>query len=312
MGCASDEKLIQYSEIFGKTFQGEGLHTGKLTNWLRLFNCNLSCSGFGQDNPTDETTWVLPYETVDISNITKLEDLPVFTSGCDSSYSWSRRYEHLVHKDTAATIAQKLTALNISDINPTGLWVHPLTLQDIHLCFTGGEPLMPRGQQAIVAVMKELIDSGNFPYHVTFETNATQKLRHDFIEAIREMHSQHEIEFTFSMSPKLFGVSGERPEKAWKPEVILSYGELASSVGHSYVKFVVNESSFDELTQRTLELLSEYDVWEYNIGFWAMPVGATLEEQESHPTAMYDKLIELGYNISDRVHVRVYGNCIGK
>jgi hypothetical protein len=45
---------------------------------------------------------------------------------------------------------------------------------------------------------------------------------------------------------------------------------------------------------------------------YAMPVGATLEEQEEHSTELYDALIDMGMNIADRTHVRIYGNVVGK
>lgn len=306
-------RLIKYSEIFGSTFQGEGLHTGKLTNWCRLFACNLNCDGFGQCDPTDPSTYVLPVNEFDISNITKMEELPVFTTGCDSGYSWSRRFEHLAYEDTAENIAAKLTELNVNEYNPKGEWNHPVTDQEIHLCFTGGEPLMPRGQDAIIEIIGHLVDSGNYPVQITFETNATQKLKPVFVDFLTEMHQQHDISFTFSMSPKLFNVSGEPPQKAWKPDIIMSYATLANKVGSAYVKFVVNEKGIDELAERTTELKHlqhENDV--FDLGFWAMPVGATLEGQNSHDVAFYEKLIHMGYNISDRVHVRIFGNCMSK
>ena len=47
-----------YSEIF-HSIQGEGYYTGYPTLWLRLWACNLQCHGFGQKDPTDESTYIL-------------------------------------------------------------------------------------------------------------------------------------------------------------------------------------------------------------------------------------------------------------
>ena len=82
----SEKDKIRISEMF-LSLQGEGLYTGKNTAWIRLFNCNLSCSGFFQEDPTNPDTYVLPYEDFDVSRITMVEELPVFETGCDSSYS---------------------------------------------------------------------------------------------------------------------------------------------------------------------------------------------------------------------------------
>ena len=83
------QKEHLYSEIF-HSIQGEGFYTGYPTMWLRLWACNLQCSGFGQKEPTKPETYKLPYKDLDPSKFNRLEDFPVFKYGCDSSYSWSR------------------------------------------------------------------------------------------------------------------------------------------------------------------------------------------------------------------------------
>lgn len=308
-------RKIRYSEIFGNTIQGEGYYTGMSTVWLRVFGCNLTCGGFGQKDPTDRASWIEPYQEIDATTIKRMEDLPVFEVGCDSGYSWSKQFRHLAHEDTAEDIAFKLQQLNVNEYNPEGLWRHPITDQEIHMCFTGGEPMMQQG--SIIDVLNAMIATGNYPKHVTIETNATQKITEGFRSFWVEKSG--DIELTFSMSPKLTTVSGEDASKAWKMDVIQSYHQLAVDVGgRSYVKMVVNEKSFDELESNVRALVamnkavSEGVSRKVNLPLYAMPVGATLEEQEDHPTAFYDKLIAMGLNISDRVHVRIYGNVVGK
>ena len=68
---------LKYSETFFSA-QGEGAYTGIPSLWMRFFLCNLQCDGFGQTDPTDPSTYELPYETLDITNITSVFDLPVF------------------------------------------------------------------------------------------------------------------------------------------------------------------------------------------------------------------------------------------
>ena len=62
------ERTVLYSEIF-KSIQGEGHYTGVPTTWLRFFGCNLECNGFGQDDPTDPSTYKLPYKDFDIIDL---------------------------------------------------------------------------------------------------------------------------------------------------------------------------------------------------------------------------------------------------
>ena len=135
---AEQPSVYHYSEIFYSA-QGEGHFTGCPTAWLRFFTCNLQCNGFGQDDPTDESTYDLPYQNVNVEDYKTLEELPVFEKGCDSSYSWSKKFKHLQRSGTAQEIADRLL-----DIIPFDdfAYKNPMARQDIHLCFTGGEPLM--------------------------------------------------------------------------------------------------------------------------------------------------------------------------
>ena len=134
---------IRYSEIF-YSFQGEAELAGTPSVWFRFFGCNLNCNGFGQKNPTDPSTYELPFQTFDVDSVKSVNDLPVWKFGCDSSYSWSQRFKHLAHDANPAEIADRLIAANTSEHNPEGLFIHPKTNQPIMLCFTGGEPMLQK------------------------------------------------------------------------------------------------------------------------------------------------------------------------
>ena len=178
-------KKHAFSEIF-YSIQGEGFYCGVPTAWLRFFLCNLQCNGFGQKDPTDESTYVLPYKDFDPTSVNRIEDLPVWTHGCDSSYSWSSKFKHLQYKKTAAEICDQIQAELTNEWNPRGTFHHPLSHVEQHMCFTGGEPLMKHGQEAVVEIIDEFkhrtggrLGVGNFnkgtnqPEFITFETNGT-------------------------------------------------------------------------------------------------------------------------------------------
>ena len=86
------EKKFYYSEIF-HSIQGEGHYTGVPTAWIRFFLCNLQCNGFGQIDPTNPDTYELPFKDFDVSSVDKVEDLPVWDKGCDSSYTWAKKFK---------------------------------------------------------------------------------------------------------------------------------------------------------------------------------------------------------------------------
>ena len=291
---------IRVSEMF-YSFQGEALYAGKPSAWIRFFGCNLECNGFGQMDPTNPETYVLPYQTFDISSVKRIEDLPVWHYGCDSSYSWSAKYKHLVHDYDEKAIADKLIDFMKHSTNPEGDWVHPHTGIDSQLCFTGGEPMM--WQKAMEAIVKELVDRNKAPKLITIETNATKPIQ----QLTRDMIHYSGIDFHFAMSPKLFTVSGEKD--AVMPDIIASYIDA----GYSHVvKFVANGSKecWDELDDAVDRIKKATD---HKVDFWIMPVGATKDQQEHEYIATLSvEAMKRGFNVATRNHCYVFGNVIGK
>jgi organic radical activating enzyme len=300
------DKEYRYSEIFGQTIQGEGYYTGVPTAWLRLFSCNLECKGFGQKDPTDPSTYDLPAENLDVSNITRMEDLPVFERGCDSSYSWSKKFRHLAYKANAATIAERIIDTLKTEHNPEGLF-NMKNGAEIHLAFTGGEPMMQ--QDAIVDVLSYMVDIDNYPRFVTIETNGTQHITQNF----KDFFSRHwDIELLFSISPKLFNVSGEKNSKAIRPKVIHEYYEFADM---AYLKFVLNgnDAAWAELDEvmNSIGYNESGKFTLYQLPVWIMPVGATVEGQEITAATVARKAISRGYNVAVRAHTYLFSNAMG-
>ena len=76
------------------------------------------------------------------------------------------------------------------------------------------------------------------------------------------------------------------------------------------LKFVLdnNPASWDELEKR-IDLYRYYGI---NWPVWIMPLGATLEQQESDETTkIAEEAMKRGYNISARVHINLFGNKVG-
>lgn len=303
---SDNPNTYKYSEIF-HSFQGEGAYTGRSTLWIRFFLCNLQCDGFGQKDPTDPSTYVLPYEDFDVSSVERIEDLPVWEYGCDSSYTWAKKYRHLAHDHTAKQICDLIQQANIHPSNPKGLFVHPETKQDTHMAFTGGEPML--NQDAIVDILDEFSMRGNLPLNVTVETNGTRPLKSNQLEqVIKNVYTQSAYhEWFWSCSPKLWSTAGEKPKKAIKPEVVGKYNDLSP---RGQLKYVVNgtQESWDEVEHNTELFRKEGVQWPIYI----MPVGATKEEQEEQQIAeIAVEAMKRGYYFSGRLHCYVFGNQIG-
>lgn len=310
------ERKYTYSEIF-HSIQGEGHYTGVPTAWIRFFMCNLQCNGFGQKFPTKPDTWELPYKDFDVSTVDRVEDLPVWDKGCDSSYTWAKKYKHLMGQATGQELAEMIVDILKTDTNPNGWFRHPLSLQHQHLCVTGGEPLMPHAQMAFVDMYEALRDmpggpipqtkyeaAGNLPASVTWETNCTQPLRDGFTELVTS--KRFEPEPFFSLSPKLWSVAGEKPEKAIKPEIAKQYYDVSKA---GQLKFVVgaDKHQWDELE----EVVAKFRDAGVYYPVWIMPTGAREEEQRETAGDVAKIAYQRGYNVAGRMHVYLFGNAIG-
>lgn len=302
-------KTYRYSEIF-YSFQGEAELAGKPSVWLRFFGCNLECNGFGQREPTKPDTWELPYKTFDISTVNRLEDLPVWHTGCDSSYSWSAKYKGLVHDHTVEEICDRITDQMRHPSNPDGLFIHPINEQDTQLCFTGGEPMM--WQKAMIAIVREFMRRGNPPMTITVETNATKPVTPELTEFINEEWGANGGRWHWAMSPKLWNVAGEKD--AVKDEIIFSYIEKVFGTG--ILKFVCNgtDEAWAELdghVERLQRYFGQRGI--YCPDIWVMPAGATKDQQEAAQVAdIAMEAMHRGYNVATRNHCYVFGNVIGK
>ena len=278
-----------YSEIF-KSIQGEGHYTGVPTTWLRFFGCNLECNGFGQDDPTDPSTYKLPYKDFDLINVKNVEDLPVWKYGCDSSYSWSKKFAKIQKNETCEEVAKRL--------------YDQMYNENTHIAFTGGEPLMKAAQKNTVKILEEmdrLFGRKRFT-NITWETNGTRPLDpilHNYLQSI-----EHTTEFFFSVSPKLWSVAGEKD--GIQPDIVKQYHDF-SDVGQ--LKFVCNgtDEAWDEIEESILKFRKvgvEYPIW-------IMPVGATEESQDEVAKEITIQTMDRGYNVSARVHCYIFGNQIG-
>ena len=296
----ADKKYI-YSEIF-HSIQGEGHYTGVPTAWIRFFLCNLQCDGFGQKFPTKPDTYELPYADFDAHSVDRVEDLPVWDKGCDSSYTWSKKFKHLMGNATGAELAEKLVNIMKNEHNPDGLFMHPLSKQHNHLCITGGEPLMRHAQNAFIDIYNNLGD--NIPSSITWETNGTQKLSDDYKNLIQS--DSFKPEAFFSVSPKLWTVAGEKREKAIKPEIVKEYYDLSKA---GQLKFVVGQTK--EEWQDLDEVVTMFRDAGVHYPIWIMPVGAREEEQSATAGDVAKMAFERGYNVAGRMHVYLFGNAIG-
>lgn len=292
---------VRFSETFF-SFQGEAELAGTPTVWLRFFGCNLECNGFGQKHPTKPETWKLPYKSYDLIDVKRVEDLPVWEYGCDSSYTWSNKYKHLAQDMSVEEVCDRLL-----EYLPYNKFRHVTSRQEYMLAFTGGEPMLQ--QRQMKAILNEYVIRGNFPKLVTIETNGTKKLRTDFKDFINHFLSEMGVRVHFAISPKTWHTAGEKD--AFDVPNFMSYLDGVNATG--IVKIVCNgtKESWREIHDYAQEIRTyakNADMTAPDI--WIMPAGATKEEQEN-VAEICNHAMQCGYKVATRNHCYVYGNQIG-
>lgn len=290
---------ILVTEMF-YSIQGEGRFVGVPSIFIRTFGCPFTCAGFGQSRNKDE--WLpeseMPHNLIDVKDLSSLEDMPVPTVGCDSSAAWSKKLKHLSKEYTASELVTAIEDLAREHISPARIG------SEVHIVFTGGEPLVPKWQRFYAEFFPLLAESSMTIYDVTFETNGFYELRPEFMDFLNKHSTQADIEWTFSVSPKL-SISGEPQERAIRPGSVSSYRDLANS--YVYSKYVVRDA--DCLAD--VEAAQERYLNEAGIIFdsvYLMPEGATTDLLALTESQVADVCLNKGYRFSPRLHCHLFGN----
>jgi organic radical activating enzyme len=288
---------LRYSEAF-YSIQGEGKFVGVPSVFLRTFGCNFRCMNFGKargsENPGKMNVEVrqLLDEGV-LAAVNKFEDLPIVSTGCDTYASIYPEFKKYMMDRTVDEVVEHLLSLT-----PEGKWTMS-NGQDIHLIFTGGEPLL--GWQKFYEELLEHPRMGDLK-NVTFETNTTQALRPDFKNYLEH---QDRFRVTWSCSPKL-SVSGESWDDAIKPDIAGSYSAIPNS--DIYFKFVVaDEVDVDEVARA----VDEYRKTGINCPVYVMPVGGRSEVYKLNIRRVAELAMERGWRYTPRLHVDIFGNAWG-
>jgi organic radical activating enzyme len=292
---------LRYSEAF-YSVQGEGKFVGVPSVFLRTFGCNFRCMNFGLDRSEPSRAERESKYTPEVENllndgildkVNKFEELPIIHTGCDTYASIYPEFKKFMMDKTVDEVVEHLLSLT-----PNGKWVQD-NGQDVHLIFTGGEPLLG-WQRFYIELLQHprMRDLKN----VTFETNTTQKLQPAFTEYL---NNQTQFEITWSCSPKL-SVSGESWSDAIQPAIANSYASIPNS--NLYFKFVVADRQDIEEAGKANE---EYRNAGLDAPVYLMPLGGRSEEYNLNVKEVADICMERGWRFTPRLHISLFGNAWG-
>ncbi len=274
---------IKVSEIY-RSMQGEGLHVGVPSLFLRVFGCNFKCAGFGMERGKLSEE----YKSIDPSKYKRYHELPLVHTGCESYGSWDSRFEYLSKNLEISDIVDQFQSLL-----PDGKF------NDIHLVITGGEPLLG-WQSAYKSLIQEILKREMNLNYLTFETNGTQKLQEDLCEYFNDLY--YCLEVTFAISSKLPS-SGEQWDKAILRDVVRTYLNVHNK--KAFFKWVC--SSPQDL-EDVIRAKKEYELGYIKLPIYLMPAGSTEKLYIRNKLWLPKICMEHGFRYSPRLQVELFGN----
>jgi len=287
----------EWSEVF-LSIEGEAKYSGHPTAYIRFVKCNFTCQGFNNPEMVEITNDVLGFNP---SEVKSLNECPPIEIGCDSIYSWDKRFKHMWHKGDENELATALM-----EVVPHGEWMNPVTGLPTILSLTGGEPTLRAKAIPTLLATKQF----ECLRHILIETNCAVPLKQSFIDEMNEWANAIATrKLTWSNSPKL-SASGEVWEKAIKPEIAVMQNKVLKS--EQYFKFVCSnsEEEFDEV-EKAMEEYHKAGI-PRRAPVYIMPMACTEAQQETIAADVAEMCLDRGYIYCHRVHNSVFANAIGK
>jgi len=195
------------------------------------------------------------------------------TWACDTPYTW----------DWTGKLGQ--TFDRATELRRRDVWSVAEQLAELGCAFlvvTGGEPMLQQRSLAhLVTLLPDL--------EVEVETNGTVVPHPELLA--------HRRRLRFNVSPKLPN-SGVTRDRAVKPDAL-----AALAGADARFKFVC--SSTDDL-DAVAELIAPFPIRREQV--WVMPAGTDPEVLAGRAGALADEVVSRGWNLSQRLHVLLWGN----
>ncbi|MBI4124570.1 MAG: 7-carboxy-7-deazaguanine synthase QueE [Deltaproteobacteria bacterium] len=188
---------------------------------------------------------------------------------CDTDYTWNWEKYNREKESRELAVEQVLEEVRR----------HPCR----NLVMTGGEPLLQ--QKELVQLMSKLKSGG---YWLEVETNATLLPAKEFDDLVDQ----------YNCSPKLKN-SGHRTEEMEKPKALKFFGASPKAV----FKFVIAGPACHREADRFIE---KYGIPREKV--WLMPEGKTSAAVREKLRRLTPFCLERGFQLSDRLHLHLFGN----
>ncbi len=157
------------------------------------------------------------------------------------------------------------------------------------IVFTGGEPTLYWNEPVFQRTLSHYISRG---HKITIETNASLDIDFERI---------YQGDIIFAMSVKLSN-SGEPEHKRINIENITRIVENCPS---SFLKFVVSVDTWEQDWNEIRAILKSIPVF---VNVYLMPMGENQDQLQKNSEFVIQKCIDLKFNYTDRIHIRVWND----
>lgn len=205
---------------------------------------------------------------------------------CDTDYTWNWEGTDFIHSKDKNSSYKKFIKEDCLIQIPNSAIIEELKKYNCNnVVVTGGEPMVQLKE--LTLLLKELKESKN-SYYIEIETNGTLKPTGS-IDALIDQ---------YNVSVKLSNSKVKIEERYVEDAVLFFAGSDKSNF-----KFVID--SPDDLNE-TVELQTKYKIDSAKI--YLMPQGTNPSQLNEKQQWLVEQCKKYGFNYTDRLHIRIYGN----
>lgn len=211
---------------------------------------------------------------------------------CDTAYTWADTEHKAGLTESKILYDKNDPKLGLKEMTAAEVIKELMKLWDIEACPTtiiisGGEPMM---QQAKLLNLVEALAFGGNQVHI--ETAGTLEPAYLFDAYVTQ----------YNVSPKLMH-SGNPVSKRYKPDAL----QALIQTGKARFKFVVRDTTdLEEVAQ----IVRDCRIPRSTV--MIMPEGTTLEKNLEVSRAIANQVLKMGYGLSGRLHVALWGDDVDK